>query len=86
MKHKTQLLFDRYSLIVARKNEADAEIVELEATIESQKKEIAELKRQIEYMKFATAVAPTREAVEHSRAVLSKLVREITKCINDLNQ
>ncbi len=30
LKHKTQLLFDRYSLIVARKNEADAEIVELD--------------------------------------------------------
>ena len=52
--------------------------------VERQSREIADLRHQVEYLKVATSIAPSREAVEQSRAVLSELVREIDKCIADL--
>ena len=43
------------------------------------------LRSQVDYLKMAAIVAPEREDVERTRALLSNLVREIDKCIADLN-
>ncbi len=84
--HKAQLLNDRYALIVKQKKEIETIVGELEKTVRRQNVEIAALKQQIEYMRVTTTLAPSRDDIESTRATLMQLVREINKCINDLNQ
>lgn len=46
---------------------------------------IDDLNRQIEYLKVASVLTPNHHDVEETRAILSELVREIDKCINQLS-
>lgn len=81
---KARLLVAKYARLRAAKATVDKRCDDLLRQVEQQSREIADLRRQVEYLKVATSIAPTREAVEQSRAVLSELVREIDKCIADL--
>lgn len=81
---KANLLVARYMRLREAKAKADHRCDELLRYVEQQSREIADLRRQLEYLKVATSIAPSRDAVEQSRAVLSELVREIDKCIADL--
>ena len=74
---KTQILLERYALIRRRRDEAEAKVAELEAAL---------TKLQAEFLQIATTLTPSRKDVERSRALLTELVREIDKCIADLNE
>lgn len=71
-----------------RKQKEDAlrQAENLQEIVDRQRREIQNLRTQLEYLQMASTFAPTREQVEQSRAVLSGLVRDINKCINDLTQ
>ena len=43
------------------------------------------LQAEVEFLKVATTISPDRADVEATRATLSRLVREIDKCITELN-
>lgn len=83
---KTQILLDRYALIRQRRQEAEAKVAELETTLLKLRSENEDLRRQVEFLKIATTIVPDRNDVKRSRALLSELVREIDKCIADLNE
>jgi phage shock protein A len=82
---KAQGLTDRYDVLEREKKAADAHIAELEATVAELRKRVEELDRQVEYLTVVTTAIPSRDDVERSRSVISKLVREIDKCIADLS-
>ena len=84
--NKTELLIEKYALLMSEKKQADARIEELYALLTSRQKEIEMLKQEIEYLKIATTITPDHKDVEKSRAILSGLVREIDKCINELSE
>lgn len=83
---KTQILLERYALIRRRRDEAEAKVVELETALTKLQAENENLHRQIEFLQIATTLTPSRKDVERSRALLTELVREIDKCIADLNE
>jgi phage shock protein A len=82
---KAQSLTDRYDALSREKMAADAHIAELEATVATLRQRVEELNRQVEYLTVVTTAIPSRNDVERSRSVISKLVREIDKCIADLS-
>lgn len=86
LKHKFELVTSRYALIIKQKGELEIKIAELEAEIESLRKENLNQRKAIELLHAARAVAPTRDELERSRTILSNLVREVNKCITDLTQ
>ena len=51
-----------------------------------QKKEIQQLKLENDYLKIARSIAPDRETLENSRRVIAKLMRDVDKCIEQLNE
>ena len=61
-------------------------ILEQDAMILAQKKEIESLRQQVEYLQIATNVIPDNSQTERTRTLISTLVREIDRCINDLTQ
>lgn len=82
---KARIVAERYALILEQRDSALRRVAELEETLEKCQREIDALKRQNEYLRMSTTLAPSRADVEHTRAVLSELVREIDKCIAELN-
>ncbi len=83
---KTQILFDRYALLKQKREEAVARIAELEKEIAKLQAENQQLHTEVEFLKTACIITPNRGDVERSRALLSGLVREIDKCITELNE
>ena len=86
LRGKADILTQRYQRLLQEKQEADLCIKELTSLNKSQQDEINRLKQEVEYLKVVTTLNPDRETVEKSRAFLSSLVREIDKCIVELNQ
>lgn len=83
---KTQLLLDRYTILLQRRESDLAQIAELQAEIETLRKENGRLQQENDFLKIATTIAPTRNDVNSTRELLTRLVREIDKCITDLNE
>ncbi len=83
---KTQLLLDRYTILLQRRESDLAQIAELQAEIETLRKENGRLQQENDFLKIATTIAPTRSDVNSTRELLTRLVREIDKCITDLNE
>ncbi len=86
IRHKANLIVQRYNILLQEKHSCEAKISELESLILQQKKDIEKLQLENEYLKVATTIVPNRDDVEQSRALLSKLVREIDKCIVELSE
>lgn len=83
---KTQLLLDRYTILLQRRESDLAQIAELQAEIETLRKENGRLQQENDFLKIATTIAPTRNDVNSTRELLTRLVREIDKCITVLNE
>ncbi len=83
---KAEILIEKYNVLAADKKVADKRIEELDNILSAKEKEIETLKQELEYLKIASTLAPDRNEVEKSRAVLAGLVREIDKCINELTE
>lgn len=82
---KAALMVERYGQLRQALADARGRIDELEDVIARQKRELEERDRQIEYLKVASVLSPDHHDVEATRAMLSGLVREIDKCINQLS-
>lgn len=82
--NKAKILVEKYATLLKAKEDADMRIEQLSEQVEQMKKTIETLQSQVEYLRIATTLTPNRRDVEHSRAILSGLVREIDRCIADL--
>ena len=86
LRGKADLLVERYQLLLQEKQQVDMHNEELSSTIKKQQQEIDRLQQEVEHLKVVTTLTPKREDVEKSRAFLSKLVRNIDKCIAELKE
>ena len=86
LRGKADLLVERYQLLLQEKQQVDMLNEELSSTIKKQQQEIDRLQQEVEHLKVVTTLTPKREDVEKSRAFLSKLVRDIDKCITELKE
>lgn len=86
LRNKAELLLKRYALLEEENQVMKQKINELEATLARQNRELTDKERQIEQLRVMGVLAPTREDVEQGRAFLAGLVRDIDKCINELNE
>lgn len=83
---KTHLLEERYKLMASKKENAEAEVEQLRKALAQKDKRIHELETEAEYLRVAATVAPSREQVEETKALIADLVREIDRCIIDLSE
>ncbi len=82
---KARILLDRYALMARMRAEAMERVRELEDENGKLRAENDKLRTEVDFLKIATTIAPDRADVARTRAVLSGLVREIDKCITELN-
>lgn len=83
---KTQMLMQRYHYVVTQRDEALKRLSLANNELESARKRIEELTRQVEYLRMASALEVVDSDIEQSRKFLSELVWEIDKCINQLSE
>ncbi len=84
LKSKHQELAERYHEAISQRDSAMKRAADLEYTVREQQRDIERLSQQVEFLTVVSTAMPDRDDVEKSRAMLSGLVREIDKCINDL--
>ena len=64
--NKAKILVERYHVLLESKRQADARILEQDAMILAQKKEIESLRQQVEYLQIATNVIPDNSQTERT--------------------
>ncbi len=82
---KARIVAQRYKLIEQQRDQALEQVGLLEEELRRRDREVLDLRRQVEFLRAATTIAPERSDVERTRAILSSLVRDIDACIADLN-
>lgn len=82
---KAALIDERYRLLAEAKAVTDNRVGELEAEVDTLRRQLSERDREIERLRVASALAPDHSNVEEARALLTELVREIDKCIKQLS-
>lgn len=82
---KARLLAERHRYLMAQRDQALEQIDRLQAQLADQNRQIENLKAQVDYLRMAATIAPSRDEIDRSRQFLSQLVWEIDKCINQLS-
>lgn len=82
---KAQIITGRYLSLRKQLDEANTEISRLSATIGQMQTEIEKLKLANEYLRLVKSIADDPAEVRKAKAIITRLVREIDRCILDLN-
>lgn len=85
LKSKTVVLLEKYNALSDEKNKVDTLNANLQSENEKLRIELEKAKRDIEYLQIARNISTTPEDIANSKAILSQLVRDVDKCIAQLN-
>ena len=85
MLSKQQVTVDRYQALKNRLAAADERVSELERENAHQRQTLEKLEMENEYLRIARKIAPDTDALDRSRTLIAKLVRDVDKCIEQLN-
>ncbi|MDE6453092.1 MAG: hypothetical protein K2L74_07350 [Muribaculaceae bacterium] len=81
---KTTLVMEKYALMQQRLAQARAEIERLNDELRRSRQAAEALELRLEYLTVSHTVASGAEQVEHTKAMIDELVRDIDRCIADL--
>ncbi len=82
---KAGVLLEKYYALLDEKADLEAENAQLRADNDQLRRTVDQLQSDNDYLKMARAIVPDTEGLAESKAVISKLVRDIDKCISQLN-
>ena len=82
---KSNVLVERYQSVLAQKTDVEERLAQAVELNERLKLEVEHLKRENEFLRIAHTVAASPDQVAHVRATITRLVRDIDKCITQLN-
>jgi hypothetical protein len=84
--NKSNILVEKYHALERTNDEVYSEKEQLVKEIEQIKRDNELLRQENEYLKMARVVAPNLDEVDKARTTISTLVRDIDKCIAQLNE
>lgn len=82
---KTKVLLEKYYALVSEKESLEAEIAQLREENDQLRRDVDKLQSDNDYLKMARTIVPDTAGLADSKAIISKLVRDIDKCISQLN-
>ncbi len=85
LQRKSAVLVDKYQALLTQSQQTAHELEDATATIARLQSQVEQLEQDNQYLRMAHTVAATPEAVAQTRATISKLVRDIDRCISQLN-
>lgn len=83
---KSELLAERYALLKASSDELKMQFETLQQENAELQIELEKLRVENEYLKVSHKIAPTPEDVKVTQELITELVRNIDKCISQLNE
>lgn len=81
---KQQILLERYNAMKDKLQISQEENEALKKENEKQRQLIEKLEMDKDFLQMARQIAPDREALDRSRAMIARLVRDVDKCIEQL--
>ena len=84
LKVKSDMLVSRYRAVEAERAGAKAEIAALKLRNESLEKDKEQLEKEREFLIVSSAISPDYSSLEMSRHKISELIRDIDRCIAEL--
>lgn len=82
---KVETLRQRYLALLSEKREMERQIERQKLEIEKLEKEVNQLKIDNEFLHVARSIPASPEAVARYKGQVSKMVRDIDRCIKQLN-
>ena len=79
-------MVEKYHALEKANDELVSQKEQLLKEIEQIKRDNEKLTQEVEFLKLARIVAPNLDDVEKARTTISTLVRDIDKCIAQLNE
>ncbi len=83
---KQQILLERYHVLEDKLKAADNRVKELESETMKQKVRIEKLEMDNEYLLMVRQIAPDRETLKKGHDMITRLVRDVDKCIEQLKE
>ena len=83
---KSEVFVEKYKALSGERDRLAQENGDMQNTIQALKLENEKLRQSNEYLKMARDIAPDQESVAQTRATISQIVRDIDKCIAQLNE
>ena len=83
---KVSVLAEKYNVLLKAKKQADAKAAALEQQLMAKEREAERLKAEMQMLRTAAVIAPTRDEVERTRTMISELLKDIDRCIADLQE
>ena len=83
---KSKVLVDKYHVLNAEKERLEQVVAQLQSEMEVLKKENEKLSTDHHYLTMARHFVPNSEKAAEAKKMISSLVRDIDKCISQLNE
>ena len=85
LQRKSAVLIEKYQVLLAECLSAQSELEYTRQRVQELETRVEQLEMDNNYLRMAHTIAPSPESVAQSRAMISKLVRDIDRCISQLN-
>lgn len=83
---KSKVLVDKYHVLNAEKERLEQVVAQLQSEVDFLKKENEKLSTDNHYLTMARHFVPNSEKAAEAKKMISSLVRDIDKCISQLNE
>lgn len=83
---KSKVLVDKYHVLNAEKERLEQVVAQLQSEVDVLKKEKEKLSTDNHYLTMARHFVPNSEKAAEAKKMISSLVRDIDKCISQLNE
>lgn len=83
---KSKVLVDKYHVLNAEKERLEQVVAHLQSEVDVLKKENEKLSTDNHYLTMARHFVPNSEKAAEAKKMISSLVRDIDKCISQLNE
>ena len=84
--NKSNILIEKYHALEDENKHLVEQVAQLQSEVERLRKEGEHLEIDNRYLKVAHNIAPDAESAKSAKAIISSLVRDIDRCISQLNE
>lgn len=84
LRSKMAVLMERYHALEDARDRAETRLEQLTQELQRAHATIERQTAEIDYLRTASVLSPSREGIEDTRALIANLVRDIDRCIEEL--
>lgn len=85
LQRKSAVLIEKYQALLVQNQQLSQQVEQMTESNQQLQARVEQMEQDNKYLRMAHTIAPSPEAVSQTRALISKLVRDIDRCISQLN-